>query len=165
MPSCAICSIEASSDKVLRMHIQAKHDERVLKCEKCEVTCKGGGSLRHTWTRIGKSTANTVTKEFPTIVGTVTQLKCVGEKKAFKCENCPATFNKADNLKVHMTNKRCSVQCNLCEKTLQSEFYLEKHISSTQRVQMNLVDFPLQMSSEMICIALTVILWHQNLQN
>ena len=27
------------------------------------------------------------------------------------------------------------------------------------------LDFSLQMSSEMICIALTVILWHQNLQN
>ena len=27
------------------------------------------------------------------------------------------------------------------------------------------LDFTLQMGSEMICIALTVILWHQNLQN
>ena len=46
MPSCAICGIKASSDKLLRMHIQAKHDERVLKCEKCEVTCKGGRKLK-----------------------------------------------------------------------------------------------------------------------
>ena len=60
-------------------------------------------------------------------------IKCVGEKKAFKCENCPATFNKADNLKVHMTNKRCSVQCNLCDKTLKSEFYLENtHFINSQ---------------------------------
>ena len=29
MPSCDICSIEAPSDKHLRMHIQSKHDARV----------------------------------------------------------------------------------------------------------------------------------------
>ena len=55
MPVDRICShhaflrhmwLKASSDKLLRMHIQAKHDERVLKCEKCEVTCKGGRKLK-----------------------------------------------------------------------------------------------------------------------
>ena len=34
MPSCAICRFEAPSDKHLRMHIETKHDDRVLTCEK-----------------------------------------------------------------------------------------------------------------------------------
>ena len=46
MPSCDICSIEAPSDKHLRMHIQSKHDARVLTCEYCIVTCKGGMKLK-----------------------------------------------------------------------------------------------------------------------
>jgi len=78
MPSCAICGFEASSDKLLKMHIQAKHDERVLKCEKCEVTCKGGEEASDTH---GMSTANTVTKQFPTIVGTVTQLSALVKRR------------------------------------------------------------------------------------
>ena len=131
MPSCAICGFKASSDKLLRMHIQAKHDERVLKCEKCEVTCKGGRKLQTHMESHRKVNCKHCDKTILYNSRNSHTIKCVGEKKAFKCENCPATFNKADNLKVHMANKRCSVQCNLCEKTLQSEFYLEKHISST----------------------------------
>ena len=45
MPSCAICRIEAPSEKHLRMHIQSKHDDRVLTCEKCEKKCIGGIKL------------------------------------------------------------------------------------------------------------------------
>ena len=36
MPTCAICKIEAPSEKHLKVHIKAKHDDRVLTCEKCE---------------------------------------------------------------------------------------------------------------------------------
>ena len=59
--------------------------------------------------------------------------KCIGVKKAIKCENWPTVFNTAVNLKVNMTNKSCEIQCNLCDKTLNSACYLEKHISSTHR--------------------------------
>ena len=41
---------------------------------------------------------------------------------------------------------------------------LEKNFLFCTEISFTL-DFTLQMSSEMICIALTVILWHQNLQN
>ena len=118
MPSCAICRTKASLDKLLRMHIQAKHDERVLKCEKCEVTCKAGRKLQTHMESHRKVNCKHCDKTIPYNSRNSHTIKCVGEKKAFKCENCPATFNKADNLKVHMANKRCSVQCNLCEKTL-----------------------------------------------
>ena len=66
-------------------------------------------------------------------------IKCVGENKAFECENCASAFNKADALKAHMSHKSCAVQCNLCDKKCKSAFYLEKHISSTHRLQMNVV--------------------------
>ena len=66
--------------------------------------------------------------------------KCVGDKNLFKCENCPAVFNTARNLKAHITRKSCDeIQCNLCDKTLKSAGYLEKHISSVHRVQMKVV--------------------------
>lgn len=65
--------------------------------------------------------------------------KCIGVKKAIKCENCPTVFNTAGNLKVHMTNKSCEIQCNLCDKTLKREGDLEKHISYTHRVQTEVV--------------------------
>ena len=103
------------------------------------MTCKGGRKLKTHMDSHREVNCKHCDKRIPYNSRNSHTIKCVGEKKAFKCENCPATFNKADNLKVHMANKRCSVQCNLCEKTLQSEFYLEKHISSTHRVQMNLV--------------------------
>ena len=65
--------------------------------------------------------------------------KCVGDKKEFKCENCPAVFNTASNLKAHITNKSCEIQCNLCDKTLKSAGYLDKHIASVHKVQMEVV--------------------------
>ena len=89
--------------------------------------------------------------------------KCVGDKKEFKCENCPAVFNTASNLKAHITNKSCEIQCNLCDKTLKSAGYLEKHISSVRRVQMEVVKtieghigFSHQLSSKKICTAVFV---------
>ena len=63
--------------------------------------------------------------------------KCVGE--GFKCENCPAVFKREDMLKVQVAKKRCQVQCNFCDKACKSAYYLEKHISQTHRVQMNVV--------------------------
>ena len=65
--------------------------------------------------------------------------KCVGDKKEFKCETCPAVFNTAGNLKAHITNKSCEIQCNLCDKTLTSAGYLDKHIASVHKVQMEVV--------------------------
>ena len=47
--------------------------------------------------------------------------KCIGVKNAIKLKNCPIVFNTAGNLKVHMTNKICEIQCNLCDKTLKRE--------------------------------------------
>ena len=41
MPTYAICKIEAPSEKHLKVHIKAKHDDRVLTCEKCEKKCIG----------------------------------------------------------------------------------------------------------------------------
>ena len=39
MSFCIICNFEVPSDEHLRMHIRKKHDDHVLFCEKCEVTC------------------------------------------------------------------------------------------------------------------------------
>ena len=38
-----------------------------------------------------------------------------------------------------MDKNRCAIQCNICDKTLQSEAYLEKHIETTHRVKLNVV--------------------------
>ena len=100
MPSCAICSIEAPSDKHLRLHIQAKHDDRVLTCEKCEVTCKGGMKLRTHMDSHRKITCKHCEKEIPYNSRSSHMTKCVGDKKAIKCENCPAVFNTAGSLKA-----------------------------------------------------------------
>ena len=39
--------------------------------------------------------------------------KCGSDKTEFKCEKCPAVFTTAGNLKAHITNKSCEIQCNL----------------------------------------------------
>ena len=65
--------------------------------------------------------------------------KCVGDKKAIKCENCPAVFNTAGNLKVHMNNKSCEIQCNLCDKTLKSAGFSERHFSSAHIAKIEVV--------------------------
>ena len=139
MPSCAICSIEVPTDKHLRLHIQAKHDDRELTCQQCKKTCKGGKKLSTHMDSHREVNCKHCDQTIPYNSRNSHMIKCVGEKKAFKCENCPAAFNRADKLKVHMTNKSCEVQCNLCDKTCKGELYLEKHISQTHRLQMNVL--------------------------
>ena len=73
MPSCAICRIEAPSEKHLRMHIQAKHDDRVLTCEKCEKKCIGGIKLKTHMQSHKEVTRNYCEKkEFQVVVTLVT---------------------------------------------------------------------------------------------
>ena len=139
MPSCAICSIEVPTDKHLRLHIQAKHDDRELTCQQCKKTCKGGKKLSTHMDSHREVNCKHCDQTIPYNSRNSHMIKCVGEKKAFKCENCPAAFNRADKLKVHMTNKSCEVQCNICDKTCKGELYLEKHISQTHRLQMNVL--------------------------
>ena len=50
------------------MHIQAKHDDRVLTCEKCEKKCIGGIKLK----THKEVTCNHCKKEFHTTAETVT---------------------------------------------------------------------------------------------
>ena len=137
MPSCAVCGTEAPSEKHLRQHIKSKHDDRVLKCEECDVTCKGAMKLQ-----VHKNIHRVVSckncdKVIPYNSSSSHKIMCGGDKKEFKCENCPAKFNKACNLKDHKTNNRCTVQCNLCDKTLKSAGFLEKHMSSFHQQQTN----------------------------
>ena len=139
MPSCAICGIEAPSDKHLRMHIKAKHDDRMLICEKCEVTCKGRRKLKTHMDSHREFTCKHCEKTIPYNSRSSHITKCVGDKKAIKCESCPAAFNTLASLKVHKTNKRCEIQCSICDKTLKSAFFLEKHISSVHTVEMQVV--------------------------
>ena len=61
--------------------------------------------------------------------------KCVGDKNEFKCENCPAVFSTAGNLKAHITNK----SSNAISVIKGWKHYLEKHISSVHIVQMEVV--------------------------
>ena len=133
LSSCAICRIEAPFEKHLRMHIQAKHDDRVLTCEKCEKKCIGGIKLK----THKEVTCNHCEKRIPYNSRNSHMAKCVSEE--FKCENCRAVFNRADGLKRHVDKNRCEIQCNLFDKTLKSTEYLEKHNESTHRVQMNVV--------------------------
>ena len=123
--------------KHLRMHIQSKHDDRVLTCEKCEKKCIGGIKLNTHMQSHKEVTCNHCEKRIPYNSRNSHMTKCVSEE--FKCENCPAVFNRADGLKRHLDKNRCEIQCNLCDKTLKSKEYLEKHIESTHRVQMNVV--------------------------
>ena len=41
MPSCALCSFGATSDKFLKEHMMMKHDEREFSCEICDSTIRG----------------------------------------------------------------------------------------------------------------------------
>ena len=72
MLSCAICRFEAPSDKHLRVHIKTKHDDRVLTCEKCELTCKGGRKLIDTHGFVQGIYLQTLWEKIHTIVGAVT---------------------------------------------------------------------------------------------
>ena len=133
MPSCAICNFEAPSEKHLRVHIESKHDDRVLTCEKCEKTCIGGRKLKTHMESHREVTCKHCENKIPNNRRSSHVTKCVGDKKAHQCEKCPAVFNTAENLKEHVDKNRCTIQCNLCDKTLKSEAYLEKHIESTHK--------------------------------
>ena len=41
MPSCALCSFGATSDKFLKEHMMMKHDECEFSCEICDSTIRG----------------------------------------------------------------------------------------------------------------------------
>ena len=107
-----ICNFEAPSDENLRMHIRKEHDDRVLSCEKCEVTCTG-----RTKSKMHIRTHMTVTckhcgKKILYNSRTSHMKQCFGEK-TYNCENCPALFNREDHLKVHVNKRSSSIQCNL----------------------------------------------------
>ena len=80
MPSCAICRFEAPSEKHLRMHIETKHDDRVLTCEKCENTCKGGRKLKTHMESHREITYNNCEKKIPYNSWNSHMTKCVGDK-------------------------------------------------------------------------------------
>ena len=103
------------------------------------MTCKGGRELNTHMQSHREVNCKHRGQTIPYNSRNSHMIKCVGENKAFECENCASAFNKADALKAHMSHKSCAVQCNLCDKKCKSAFYLEKHISSTHRLQMNVV--------------------------
>ena len=139
MPSCAVCGTEAPSEKHLRQHIKSKPDDRVLKCEECDVTFKGAMKLKMHKNIHRVVSCKNCDKVIPYNSSSSHKIMCGGDKKELKCENCPAKFNKACNLKDHKTNNRCTVQCNLCDKTLKSAGFLEKHMSSFHQQQTHVV--------------------------
>ena len=108
MPSCAVCGTEAPSEKHLRQHIKSKHDDRVLKCEECDVTCKGAMKLKMHKNIHRVVSCKNCDKVIPYNSSSSHKIMRGGDKKEFKCENCPAKFNKACNLKDHKTNNRCT---------------------------------------------------------
>ena len=134
MPSCAICGFEAPSENHLRVHIENKHDDRVLTYDKCEKTCIGGRKLKTHMESHKEVTCKHCEERIPHNSRSSHVTKCVGDKKAHKCERCPAVFTTAGNVKEHMDKNRCTIQCNICDKTLKSEAYLEKthRVNSTQ---------------------------------
>ena len=134
MPTCAICKIEAPSEKHLKVHIKAKHDDRVLTCEKCEKKCIGGTKLRTHMESHREVTCKHCEKRIPYNSRTSHKEKC-GEFGEFKCKNCHVVFTRKHHLKEHIDKNRCEIQCNICDKTLKSAELLEKHIQSTHRVQ------------------------------
>ena len=139
MHSCAICGLDVTSDKHLRMHILTKHDDRMLTCDKCGATRKGAMKLKTHMDSHREFTCKHCEKTIPYNSRSSHLAKCVGEKKAIKCENCPALFNRTENMKVHMTNKRCEIKCNFCDKRLKSAAFLNKHIANVHRVKMEVV--------------------------
>ena len=139
MPSCAICSFEVPTDKDLKSHLQVKHDDRELTCQQCKKICKGGRNLNTHMNSHREVKCKQCDQTIPYNSTSSHMKKCVSEERDFKCENCPAVFKRDDMLKLHVAKKRCQVQCNFCDKTCKSSYYLEKHISQTHRVQMNVV--------------------------
>ena len=135
---CVICSFDAPSDENLKMHIRKEHDERVMSCEKCEALCKGRTKLMVHMQSHRETSCKNCGKKIPYNSRASHMKKCIGEM-AFKCENCPALFKREDHLKVHVNKKRCSIQCNICDKNLKSAGRLDKHIESVHRVQMQVV--------------------------
>ena len=95
MPSCAVCGTEAPSEKHLRQHIKSKHDDRVLKCEECDVTCKGAMKLKMHKNIHRVVSCKNCDKVIPYNSSSSHKIMCGGDKKEFKCENCPAKLNKA----------------------------------------------------------------------
>ena len=138
MPTCAICKIEAPSEKHLKVHIKAKHDDRVLTCEKCEKKCIGGTKLRTHMESHREVTCKHCEKRIPYNSRTSHKEKC-GEFGEFKCKNCHVVFTRKHHLKEHIDKNWCEIQCNICDKTLKSAEFLEKHIQTTHRVQINVV--------------------------
>ena len=138
MPTCAICKIEAPSEKHLKVHIKAKHDDRVLTCEKCEKKCIGGTKLRTHMEYHREVTCKHCEKRIPYNSRNSHKEKC-GEFGEFKCKNCPVVFTRKHHLKEDIDKNRCEIQCNICDKTLKSAEFLEKHIQTTHRVQINVV--------------------------
>ena len=94
---------------------------------------RGGGSFRHTWNRIGKSTANTVTKQFPTIVGTVTQLSALVKRRHSNVKTHRVQMNLVKTAEGHIgffpsNELRNDLHCTHCDFLAISSSKLKRHM-------------------------------------
>ena len=138
MPSCALCSFGATSDKFLKEHMMMKHDEREFSCEICDSTIRGKQKMQ----MHKKSHVEVVCKNCKKVIPYNNReshiSKCVAENR-FKCDKCDKAFNRKDNLKRHIEMKGCEITCNQCGKNLQSTARLDKHMASVHQDQINVV--------------------------
>ena len=98
--SCPICNFEAKSVRYLSKHLASVHTEKRT-CDICDKTFQSiTGLNRHRLLHTG---------EMP-----------------FKCERCPARFNRKANLNRHVKHASCAA-CPICNKTFASAQDLHQH--------------------------------------
>ena len=132
MPSCALCSFGATSDKFLKEHMLMEHDEREYSCEICDLTIRGKQKMQ--MRKIFHVEVLCKNCEIPYNNRESHTSKCVAENR-FKCDKCDKAFNRKDNLKRHIEMKGCEITCNQCGKNLQSTARLDKHVASVHHKQ------------------------------
>ena len=128
MVSCTMCKFADSSDKKMKDHMIAKHDEREFPCEKYEITVRGRLQLKAHKRKHKEITCKKCRESVPYNSATCHKTKCLGEN--FKCENCEKLFGSLKRLNGH--KKRIhgekNLKCPNCDSCFSTKGDLNTHI-------------------------------------
>ena len=133
MPSCALCSFGATSDKFLKEHMLMEHDEREYSCEICDLTIRGKQKMQ--MRKIFHVEVLCKNCEIPYNNRESHTSKCVAENR-FKCDKCNKAFNRKEH---HIKMMRCEITCSQCGENLQLGARLDWHVASVHKAQINIV--------------------------
>ncbi|GBG31351.1 Zinc finger protein 786 [Hondaea fermentalgiana] len=130
------CSMEFHNRRILRAHVDKKHNGRKYACPDCTKSFAYKGTLTDhmKWTHKGSFTCQHCSEKFPLRGVLDAHIKAVHPTIRFQCSVCPKSFPTDDLLQNHVQASHFrKVDCSICNMTFTDETALLQHMNDTHR--------------------------------